>query len=82
MKKVLVLIAACALVAACSGVEKEAIKRLENIDAAMKSGDVELANKLTVEIEEWEQSLTPEDKAKVAKAVKEWTVDYLTIEKK
>lgn len=82
MKKVLVLIAACALVAACSGVEKEAIKRLENIDAAMKSGDVELANKLTVEIEEWEQSLTPEDKAKVAKAVQKWTVDYLTIDKK
>lgn len=73
MKKILTLIAVCALFAACGSVEDKAIKRLEKIDAAYKAGDDERALKLSAEIEEWEQSLSDEDKAKVQAAVLEWT---------
>lgn len=80
MKRVLTLIAACALCVACSSVESEAIDRLESIDAALKAGNKELAEQLTAEIEEWEQSLNEDDKTRVRKAVMEWTKAYMLTE--
>lgn len=80
MKKILTLIAACALFAACGSVESEAIKRLEKIDAAYKAGDDERAMKLSADIEAWEQSLNDEDRAKVQAAVLEWTLNNILTE--
>lgn len=79
MKKVLMILAACALFAACNSVEREAIDRLAEIDAAWKAGHIELAEQLTAEIEVWENALSEEDKAKVGKAVKEWALKNIVI---
>ena len=80
MKKILTLVAVCALFAACGSVESEAIKRLEKIDAAYKAGDEERALKLSADIEKWEQSLNDEDRAKVQAAVLEWTINNIFTE--
>ena len=73
------ILAACTLFAACNSVEREAIDRLAEIDAAWKAGNIELAEQLTAEIEVWENSLSDEDKAKVGKAVKEWALKNIVI---
>ncbi|MBR5205572.1 MAG: hypothetical protein IKW52_00190 [Alistipes sp.] len=79
MKKVLMILAACALFAACNSVEREAINRLAEIDAAWKAGNIELAEQLTAEIEVWEKALSDEDKAKVGKAVKKWAEENIFV---
>lgn len=73
------ILAACALFAACNSVEREAINRLAEIDAAWKAGNIELAEQLTAEIEVWEKALSDEDKAKVGKAVKKWAEENICV---
>ena len=73
------ILAACALFAACNSVEREAINRLAEIDAAWKAGNIELAEQLTAEIEVWEKALSDEDKAKVGKAVKKWAEENIFV---
>ena len=65
MKKILVIAAMMAMFVACKSVEDKAKDYAEDIAAAMAAGDMEKAEKIAIEAEEWYQSLDAEDKAKV-----------------
>lgn len=65
MKKILVIAAMMAMFVACKSVEDKAKDYAEDIAAAMAAGDMEKAEKIALEAEEWYQSLDAEDKAKV-----------------
>lgn len=65
MKKILVIAAMMAMFVACKSVEDKAKDYAEDIAAAIAAGDMEKAEKIAIEAEEWYQSLDAEDKAKV-----------------
>ena len=65
MKKLLVMAAMMAMFVACKSVEDKAKDYAEDIAAAIAAGDMEKAEKIAIEAEEWYQSLDAEDKAKV-----------------
>ena len=70
MKKILVVAAMLAMFVACKSVEEKAKDYQKDILEAAAEGDVEKAEELAKEFEEWYKSLDAEDQAKVDAAVK------------
>lgn len=85
MKKILILMAAAALMMACAGnsmtVEEQAKQYVYQMLDAQLNDDQETIEKLTLELQEWETTLNEEDKAKVEAAVQqaasEWARDNM-----
>ena len=65
MKKILVIAAMLAMFVACKSVEEKAKDYAKDIAEAMVDGDLEKAEEIAKEAEEWYNSLDAEDKAKV-----------------
>ncbi|MBQ8366176.1 MAG: hypothetical protein IJ442_04655 [Bacteroidaceae bacterium] len=72
MKKLFVLMAACAMFAACSSPASKAVDYMEDCFEATKAGDYEKAEKLTKEYLEWEKTLTDEEKKEAQEAIEKW----------
>lgn len=73
MKKVFMLLAACALFAACSTTPTEKVNDyFDDMMEAVKDGDVEKARKINAEAIEWMDSLNEEDAEEAEKAVFKW----------
>lgn len=65
MKKILVIAAMMAMFVACKSVEEKAKDYQKDMLEAISEGDFEKAEKIGKEAEEWYESLSEEDKAKV-----------------
>ena len=73
MKKILILVAACALMMACGqSVEKKAIDYAEQAIEALKDGELGKFIEIGEEMETWYETLTEEEKAKVDEATQKW----------
>ncbi|MBQ8494119.1 MAG: hypothetical protein IJ464_07605 [Alistipes sp.] len=72
MKKLFVLMAACALFAACGGPGDKAVDYMEEMKEAIENKDYKKVEKLSKEIEEWEKTLSDEEKKEAEKAVEKW----------
>ena len=80
MKKVFIILAACAMMTACSNAGDKAVKYLDEVQAAIAEGDFVRAEEITRELEEWEATLDEEEKAQVSDATKAWMMQNLNLE--
>ena len=72
MKKIMILLAAAAMMMACAGneVEKQAEQYIQQMFEALANEDLATVMTIGQEIEEWEASLEEKDKAKAEEAAK------------
>ncbi|MBR2368060.1 MAG: hypothetical protein IKA81_05580 [Alistipes sp.] len=80
MKRLSIFFVACAMMVACAATPadkaaKKAIEMLDAVKVALDADDFAKAEELTKQIEEWELTLTDEEKAAVEKASAEWVKD-------
>ena len=80
MKKVFIILAACAMMTACSNAGDKAVEYLDEVQAAIAEGDFARAEEITRELEEWEATLDEEEKAQVSDATKAWMMQNLNLE--
>ncbi len=71
MKKLFLVLAVCALCFACKSPVEKAKEYSEEIAAAAAAGDLEKAEKIAAEAEEWMKGLSADEQAEVAKAMEE-----------
>lgn len=72
MKKLFVLLAACAMFAACSSPGSKAVDYMEDYLEAAKDGDMKEAQKILEEMEEWIETLDEEEQKEAREAVEKW----------
>lgn len=72
MKKLFVLLAACAMFAACSSPGDKAIDYMEDLMEASKDGDYEKVQKIDKEMKEWFESLDDEERKEAEEALEKW----------
>lgn len=74
MKKIMMTVLACAMLAACGGktVEEQAIDYNEQMLEAMEAGDLKKMEAIEEEGEKWFEALSEADQEKAEKALEEW----------